>query len=163
MPGVVPQRRGSDRRGLPLARAPYAGASPSHDPTHAGRARRGRPPTPASAAAHDGGRTPPDAELFATNNTAVITEPDDPRLDDTLTGFTRDVRGIAMDAAGVEEVDTLAGGGADTFAVGDMTGTPVQFSHAEGAADTLAVDTRGGEDAVDSSGLAPGTIGLEVR
>ena len=32
----------------------------------------------------------------------------------------------------------------------------VNVSHAEGALDTLAVDTRGGADTVDSAGLAPG-------
>ena len=119
-----------------------------------------------------------------------------------------------MDLDGVEEIDTLALGGADTFTVGDLTGTPVDLvdvslaptlgspggdgqadrvevagsagadaitvagsrttarlsglsatvniSHAEGALDTLAVDTRGG-DTVDSSALAPGVIGLSVE
>ena len=36
-----------------------------------------------AAAAHD------DAEIFATNNTAVITDPADPRLQDRLKGFER--------------------------------------------------------------------------
>jgi Ca2+-binding RTX toxin-like protein len=126
----------------------------------------------------------------------------------------RDVGAIDMDLDGVEEIDTLALGGADTFAVGDLTGTPVDLvdvslaptlgspggdgqadrievagsagadaitvagsqttarlsglsatvniSHAEGALDTLAVDTRGG-DTVDSSALAPGVIGLSLE
>ncbi|HKE80294.1 MAG TPA: hypothetical protein VKB54_13335, partial [Solirubrobacteraceae bacterium] len=39
----------------------------------------------------------------------------------------------------------------------------VNISHAEGALDTLAIDTGAGQDSVDTSGLAPGTIGLEVR
>ena len=131
--------------------------------------------------------------------------------------FTRDVGNIVMDLSDLEEIDPQAGSGADTFAIGDLTATPVQLvdislaptpggpagdgaadrvtvagtegddhlavsgrvvvagtatltglaatvnvSHAEGAADTLAVDTKGGEDTVDTSGLAPGTIQLEV-
>jgi hypothetical protein len=45
-----------------------------------------------------------------------------------------------------------------------LTGLPatVNISHAEGALDTLAIDTRGGDDTLDSSGFAPATIGLEV-
>jgi hypothetical protein len=127
----------------------------------------------------------------------------------------RDVGAIDMDLDGIDEIDTLALGGPDTFAVGDLTGTPVQLvdvslapsfgspggdgqadrlevagtegvdaitvagsqttarltgltatvnvSHAEGALDTLAIETRGGEDTVDSAGLAPGVIGLSVE
>jgi len=39
----------------------------------------------------------------------------------------------------------------------------LNVSHAEGASDTLAIDTRDGQDTVDTSGLAPGTIGLEIK
>jgi Ca2+-binding RTX toxin-like protein len=41
--------------------------------------------------------------------------------------LTRDLGGIVMDLDDVEEVDTLAAGGADTFVVGDLTGTPVEL------------------------------------
>jgi hypothetical protein len=127
----------------------------------------------------------------------------------------RDVGAIEMTLEGIDEVDTLALGGADTFSVGDLTGTPVDLvdvslapsfgspggdgqadrvevagtdradaitvagtgttarltglvatvnvSHAEGALDTLAVDTRGGNDTVDSTGLSPATIKLTVE
>ena len=45
-----------------------------------------------------------------------------------------------------------------------LTGLPakVNISHAEGSSDTLAIDTRAGDDTVDTSGLADGTIKLEV-
>ena len=131
--------------------------------------------------------------------------------------FTRDVGNIVMDLANLEEIDTLAGGGADRVTIGDLSRTPVQLvdtslapgfgspggdgqddrvavagtdradrltltgtvvvggtatltglaakinvSHAEGALDTLAVDTRGGHDTVDTSAFDPATIGLEV-
>jgi hypothetical protein len=36
----------------------------------------------------------PDAEILATNNTRVITDPADPALSDRLRGFAREVRGI---------------------------------------------------------------------
>ena len=132
--------------------------------------------------------------------------------------FTRDVGNITMKLSDLEEIDTLAGRGADTFAIGDLSGTPVELvdislapgfgfpggdgrggprrghrhrrrrrarrhrprgrgrhrdadrpagegqhlTHTEGASDTLAIDTRAGDDTVDTSGLADGTIGLEV-
>src|SRR5262249_15136274 len=37
--------------------------------------------------------------------------------------FTRDVGGVAMDLAGVEEIDFLALGGADVITVNDLAGT----------------------------------------
>ncbi len=46
-----------------------------------------------SAAAHD-------AEIFATDNTATITDPRDPRLDDRLKGFARRVERIIDDGGG---------------------------------------------------------------
>ena len=39
----------------------------------------------------------------------------------------RDVGAIEMNLDGIEEIDTLAHGGADTFSVGDLTGTPVDL------------------------------------
>jgi hypothetical protein len=57
--------------------------------------------TPAPAAAHEaGGHRLPDAEIFATNNTAVITDPGDPRLRVTLTGFAREVERIVRRGGG---------------------------------------------------------------
>jgi hypothetical protein len=131
--------------------------------------------------------------------------------------FTRDVGDIAMRLSDLEEIDTLAGRGADTFAIGDLSGTPValvdislapglgspggdgdadrvavtgtdgddelavtgrvvvagtatvtglpatvDLTHTEGTSDTLAIDTRAGDDTVDTSGLPDGTIALEV-
>src|SRR6185503_20396146 len=51
-----------------------------------------------SAAAHGGGA--PDAEIFATNNTALITDADDPRLDDRLYRFADRVEHIIRDGGG---------------------------------------------------------------
>ena len=59
-----------------------------------------------AAAAHD----LPDAEIFATNNTAVITDPNDPRLDDRLEGFARDVRRIVEDGGGEPRGSELVDG-----------------------------------------------------
>src|SRR5690349_19035593 len=41
-----------------------------------------------------------DAQIFATNNTAVITDPGDPRLNDDLKGFARQVERIIDDGGG---------------------------------------------------------------
>jgi hypothetical protein len=51
---------------------------------------------PPSALAHG----QPDAQIFATNNTAVITDPADPRLSDPLNGFARDVERIIAKGGG---------------------------------------------------------------
>jgi hypothetical protein len=53
---------------------------------------------PQSALA-DGHRLP-DAQIFATNNTAVITDPADPRLRDPLKGFAREVERIVAKGGG---------------------------------------------------------------
>jgi Ca2+-binding RTX toxin-like protein len=50
------------------------------------------------AAAHGGGA--PDAEIFATNNTAIITDSNDPRLDDRLYRFANRVDDIIRDGGG---------------------------------------------------------------
>ncbi|HEX5617522.1 MAG TPA: hypothetical protein VFX51_03835 [Solirubrobacteraceae bacterium] len=52
-----------------------------------------------SAAAHGGGGAP-DAEIFATNNTALITDQNDPRLDDRLYRFADRVEDIIRDGGG---------------------------------------------------------------
>jgi hypothetical protein len=130
--------------------------------------------------------------------------------------FARDLGGIVIDLESLEEIDTLTGRGEDTFAIGDLTGTPVDLvdvslspgigspagdgqadrvtvagtdgdddltltgrvvvggtatlaglprkvnvSHTEDALDTLAIDTRAGDDTLDTSGFAPETIKLE--
>jgi RTX calcium-binding nonapeptide repeat (4 copies) len=61
-----------------------------------------------AAAAHESG--PPDAAIFATNNTAVITDPDDPRLDDRLKEFARQVERMIDDGGGDPEGSRLLDG-----------------------------------------------------
>jgi RTX calcium-binding nonapeptide repeat (4 copies) len=51
---------------------------------------------PPSALAHG----QPDAQIFATNNTAVITDPADPRLGDPLRGFAREVERVIAKGGG---------------------------------------------------------------
>ena len=63
---------------------------------------------PAAAQAH-GGQLP-DAEILATNNTAVITDPADPRLDDELRGFERKVERIIRRGGGDPEGSRLLDG-----------------------------------------------------
>ena len=127
--------------------------------------------------------------------------------------LTRDVGDIVMDVDDIEELDLIAGAGADRFSIGDVRGTgladvfaslapgggapdpdrveiagtegadkvavtgkkvvfgsvtvtglPVKLgiSFAQAAFDTLAIDTRGGDDSVDTSGLEPDVIALET-
>lgn len=52
----------------------------------------------------------PCPEIFATNNTAIITDPDDPRLRDRLVEFDREVRGIVLANGGVTTRSTLLDG-----------------------------------------------------
>jgi hypothetical protein len=52
----------------------------------------------------------PDAEIFATNNTAVITDPADPRLSDPLRAFERKVERIVERGGGVPRGSQLLDG-----------------------------------------------------
>jgi hypothetical protein len=52
----------------------------------------------------------PFPEIFATNNTATITDPADPRLRDRLVEFDREVRGIVLANGGVTTRSTLLDG-----------------------------------------------------
>jgi hypothetical protein len=159
----------------------------------------------------DGGASRDSLFFQGTNDAEAF----DLRADGRGLRFARDLDGVVMNLDRIEEIDPVAGGGADTFAIGDLsrtgaalvdislgsggpggdgvadrvsvqgtdrrdtmtlagkvvvagtatlTGLPatVNVSHAEGALDTLAIDTRPGDDTLDTSGLAPGTIGLEV-
>ena len=62
---------------------------------------------PTAAIGHD---RLPDAEIFATNNTAVITDPADPRLGDPLSGFARKVDRIIWRGGGDPEGSQLLDG-----------------------------------------------------
>ena len=75
---------------------------------------------PATAAASE-----PDAELFATNNTALITDPDDPRLDDDLKGFARTVERIIDRGGGEPRGSQLLDG---VFFSSDLGGTTFERS-----------------------------------
>jgi hypothetical protein len=63
--------------------------------------------TAGSALAH--GARLPDAEIFATNNTAIITDPADPRLSDPLLAFGHKVERIVEHGSG-EPRERLFGG-----------------------------------------------------
>ncbi|MEU8774239.1 hypothetical protein [Streptomyces sp. NPDC048606] len=52
------------------------------------------PATTGAAQAGTGPASCPTAEIFATDNTAIITDPEDPRLDRDLRHFAREVRGV---------------------------------------------------------------------
>jgi hypothetical protein len=59
-----------------------------------------------------------DAQIFATNNTAVITDPADPRLKDELKGFARQVERIVADGGGSPRGSELLDG---VFSDGETT------------------------------------------
>jgi hypothetical protein len=66
--------------------------------------------------------------------------------------------------AGTDKADAMTLTGKVVVAgTATLTGLPatVNISHAE-STDTLAIDTRGANDTLDTSAFAPGTIGLEV-
>src|SRR5207302_2715334 len=76
--------------------------------------------------------------------------------------FTRDVGNIVMDVDGVEQVNFVALGGADTITVNDLTGTAVQQVNldlsgtqgsgtGDGAADTVIVNGTNGADQINVS------------
>ncbi|MGW2080899.1 hypothetical protein ACWCOW_28845 [Streptomyces sp. NPDC001939] len=82
----------------------------------------GSAPAASSAAAHC-----PTAELFATNNTAVITDPDDPRLLTRLTRFDHEVRGIIRANGATPVASTLLEG---VFWSGDLKQATYERSRA---------------------------------
>ena len=79
-----------------------------------------------AAAAHDNGHAGlPDAEIFATNNTALITDQHDPRLRDRLEGFARRVKDIIYEGGGRPEGSELLDG---VFFSSDLGGTTFERS-----------------------------------
>jgi hypothetical protein len=72
----------------------------------------------APAAAHD-------AEIFATNNTAVITDPADPRLQDRLDGFAHKVERIVREGGGTPRGSQLLDG---VFFSSDLDSTTFERS-----------------------------------
>ncbi|MFG2001597.1 hypothetical protein ACGFNU_20845 [Spirillospora sp. NPDC048911] len=77
---------------------------------------------PAQAAT---GHHPPQAEIFATNNTAIITDPGDPRLRTHLTRFDRQVRRIIAGNGARTRRSTLLDG---VFWSGDLQQTTYERS-----------------------------------
>jgi RTX calcium-binding nonapeptide repeat (4 copies) len=88
--------------------------------------------------------------------------------------FTRDAGNIVMDLDGVEEIDTKALGGADTFTAGDLTGTDLQRVETnlhgsnggdDRAADVVTVNATEGDDTVLARGSAGNVTltGLSAR
>src|ERR1700730_12664438 len=70
----------------------------------------GAPEALAAAAPAAGDAAPPRAEIFATSNTAIITDPRDPRLSDRLTGFEHQVDDIIDDGGADAGRATLVAG-----------------------------------------------------
>jgi len=73
--------------------------------------------------------------------------------------FTRDVGGIVMDLHGVEKIETNTFAGADTVAVGDLTGTDttdveVNLGALDNVADRVTVDGTAAADAITAAGTA---------
>ncbi len=78
-----------------------------------------------SAQAAPQARDCPAAELFATNNTAVITDPDDARLKDRLRAFDREVRATIRANGAIPAGSTLLDG---VFWSGDLRRTTYERS-----------------------------------
>jgi hypothetical protein len=66
-------------------------------------------PAVAPATEHHGDRLP-DAEIFATNSTTLVTDPDDPRLDDRLVPFKHQVKRMIRCGGGQPGRSTLLDG-----------------------------------------------------
>ena len=86
--------------------------------------------SPSSPASPPGAPSPtargvPDAEIFATNNTAVITDPADPRLSDPLRAFERKVERIVERGGGVARGSQLLDG---VFSFSDLQTTTFERS-----------------------------------
>jgi hypothetical protein len=112
--------RVSGRPGSPTAAPTARPASPTAAPTLSvpvggpltGPSRWGRPGSPTASPAVGAGRASrrPGAEIFATSNRAVITDPDDPRLRTRLLAFDRAVRRLIRRGGGVARRSQLLDG-----------------------------------------------------
>jgi Ca2+-binding RTX toxin-like protein len=109
-------------------------------------------------------------------NGANIAEKIDLSANGTRLRLTRDVGAITMDVNGVEQVNIVALGGADTLTVNDLTGTGVTDVNidlsatpgsgvGDGAGDTAIVNGTAGNDVVFVSGSAGNAdvMGLAAR
>ena len=103
-------------------------------------------------------------------NGANVNENFDISANGTRVRLTRDVANIVMDLNGIENINLIARGGADTVHVHDLTGTGVtavnlDLGGADGAADTVTVDGTAGNDNIVAAGDATGVsvIGLSAR
>jgi Ca2+-binding RTX toxin-like protein len=85
--------------------------------------------------------------------------------------FTRDVGNITMDLNGVEQIDFIARGGADTITIGDLSGTAVTAvfldlsstagtGDGDGQADSVIVNGTPNSDTLSIHGTAP-TVTVE--
>ena len=90
--------------------------------------------------------------------------------------FTRDVAGITMDLNGIERINFVALGGADTITVNDLTGTgvkqvavdlaaPAGSGQGDGQPDTVTVNGTAGDDQISvvSSGSSVVVNGLSAQ
>jgi Ca2+-binding RTX toxin-like protein len=77
--------------------------------------------------------------------------------------LTRHVDAVTLELKNLEEVDAVAGGGADTFTIGDLRRTPAQLVHVslaslpitaagDGAPDVVSVEATPGRDALMLTG-----------
>jgi Ca2+-binding RTX toxin-like protein len=100
-------------------------------------------------------------------NGANIAENMDLSANGSRLRFTRDIGNIVMDVSGVEQVNIVARGGADTITLHDLTGTdvtqvnidlanPEGSGMGDGAADTIIVEGTNGDDVILVSGDATG-------
>lgn len=81
----------------------------------------------------------PDAEIFATNNTAVVTDPDDPRLDARLLGFACEVRGVIRAHGADPEESSLLDG---VFWSGDLQAATYERSRVFDVEETTPEELR---------------------
>jgi hypothetical protein len=72
--------------------------------------------------------------------------------------FTRDVDSTALDLDRVEEIDTIALGGADTFKVGDLSGTGVDLVDISLAPSFGTADGDKAADRIEATGAKPATV-----
>jgi Ca2+-binding RTX toxin-like protein len=102
-------------------------------------------------------------------NGANINEKFDLSANGTRLRLTRDVGTVTMDVDGVEQVNVVALGGADTLTVHDLTGTAVEAVNidlgspagsgtGDGQADSVIVEGTSGNDVITAAGDAAGVV-----
>ncbi len=104
-----------------------------------------------------------DGNNVLTFNGATVAEVFGLAANGTRLSLTRDVGGVTLDMAGVQQINLNTGGGADTLNIGDLTTTDlrvlnVDLGSSHGAGDKITIQGRNVSDNLSITSSGPGAL-----